>query len=125
MFRYLPFLIAAVALMIVGAAGVSADPNTFYYQGYFEAQANVVPMQGWVYRAEPDTFQNSFYYRYRTAPLPRYDREEPPCGISNIRPGTVTLFSRAPLPGAYWYEDPDMFQAGTTVNLGYLTGRTH
>lgn len=82
-----------------------------------------MPLEGWVYRADPETFQNTFYYRYRTAPLGRYGGQES-SGISNIRPGTVTLFSPVPLPGAYWYEDPDMFQVGTTCNLGYLTGRT-
>jgi hypothetical protein len=117
------FLTLAVLVGIVGAGLASADQPTLYYQGYFEGQATPVPPVGFVYRANPNTIQPSFYYRYRAVPLPKPDCDQAAAGPS-LSLGTQPLVMAAPvpLPGIYWYQDPSLFRGVPMCNLWWPYG---
>ena len=118
------FLAVTVLATLSATSLMAADSPTLYYQGFFEAEMSHAPPQGFVYRADPNTIQPSFYYRYRALPLHR-----PQSGISNVRhsaPGTqpLNLVSPVPLPGIYWYEDPSLFRGIPMTNLGWPYGNS-
>ena len=102
-----------------------------HYRGYFAGTAVEAPLQGFVYRAELDTFQPAFYYRYRTQPFPLTEVRKSPgqygqnsSSTSRARQqSSVVLFSPVPLPGQYWYEEPGQYSFSPKCDLRrpYLT----
>ena len=122
--KVMPYLGVAILVLVAGASGARADGPTLtlYYQGYFDAQATPLPPQGFVYRADPDTIQPSFYYQYRTRPVPLNDPgpQAPPAWINPGSNGQPLVFlSPQMLPGVYWYQDPNKFRQIPMSNLGY------
>jgi hypothetical protein len=114
-----PYLAAAVLIAMLSAAAVSADPNTLYYQGYFNGTSTVVPGQGFVYRVDPNSIQTSFYYAFGPA--------GPPQGGYGQAAGWGApqgMMTRQQLPGMYWYNNPNQYAAPPMCNLGYLYGRS-
>src|ERR1035437_3998329 len=65
------YLVMAMLAAILSAAAASADPNTLYYQGYFNGTSTVVPGQGFVYHVDPNTIQTSYYWAFRPQPQNR------------------------------------------------------
>ena len=100
---------------LAGAGLARADGQTMYYQGFFEGQATPAPqgISGIVYHVDPGTIQPSFYEsRYRHLPLQGTGAGQP-----DGQP--LTVVSRAPLPGIYWYQDPVLNRGIPLCDLGW------
>ncbi len=102
-----------------------------HYRGYFAGPTVEVPLQGFFYRAQLDTIQPAFYYRYRTQAFPltgigenqRLGRHTGYSASGVGQQSSAVLFSPVPLPGQYWYEEPERYSFSPKCDLRrpYLT----
>ena len=132
--RRLVNILVPLAVMVAWSCLAAAADDLMYYRGYFNGQVVEQPPVGFVYRANLSTLQPAFYYQYGTlpvqlpsAPATTAPWAQPSAG-SALEVGDATessseaaLFSRQPLPGQYWYNQPGVW-AFHTLDLGWPYG---
>ena len=131
--RRVNILVPLTAILALSCLAAAAD-DLMYYRGYFDGQVVEQPPLGFVYRADLSTLQPAFYYRYGTLPVPLPSAPATPApwgqrsagsafevGGATRSPSEAALFSRQPLAGQYWYDQPGVW-AFHTMDLGWPYG---